>query len=120
MEQGTKKGANIINAIQNLRMAQEQFDDFCRQFPNSKGEKVFKDYSKRISWMFKDLLTHPFLTEEVRVGIKKEIDSDIWSVPAILEKVALLTPEYRELIEEMLDGIIRGEEIKIIDERTNK
>ena len=119
MEVNTKRGANIINAIQNLRMAQDQFEDFCRQYPNSKGERVFKDYSKRISWMFKDLLTHPFITEEVREGIKKEIDSDVWGVSAIIEKVALLTPEYRDLIEEMIDGIIRGEEIKIIDSREN-
>ena len=65
--------ANIIGAIQNLKMAQEQFLDFCRQFPNSQGEKLFKTYVSKIDWVFKDIITHPFLTNEVRFGIKKEI-----------------------------------------------
>ena len=108
-------GANIINAIQNLKMAQEQFKDFCRQFPNSQGEKVFKNYSKRIDWMFNDIITHPFLTNEVRVGIKKEIESDVFCVPAIVEKVALLSPDQREIIELTIDAMIGGEEVKIVD-----
>jgi len=107
--------ANIISAIQNLIMAKEQFEDFCRQFPETKGEKLFKTYSNKISWIFKDIVTHPFLTEEVRAGIKKEINSDVFAVPAILEKVALLTPEQRDMIEATLDAMINGEEVKIVD-----
>jgi hypothetical protein len=107
--------ANIISAIQNLKMAQEQFEDFCRQFPETKGEKLFKVYVGKIEWMFKDIVTHPFLTEEVRFGIKREINSDIFAIPAIHEKVALLTPEQRDMIELTLDAMIDGEEVKIVD-----
>ena len=107
--------ANIIGAIQNLKMAQEQFLDFCRQFPNSQGEKLFKTYVSKIDWVFKDIITHPFLTNEVRVGIKKEIESDVFAVPAILEKIALLKPEQREIIEDVIDAYISGEIIKIVD-----
>ena len=110
-----KSGANIINAIQNLKMAQEQFEDFRRQFPDTKGEKLFKTYSEKISWMFKDIISHPFITEEVRIGIKKEIDSDVFAVPAIVEKVALLTPEQREIIEDVIDAYVSGETVKIVD-----
>ena len=49
-------GANIISAIQNLKMAQEQLEDFCRQFPNSQGERIFKNYSKKIDWIFNDII----------------------------------------------------------------
>ncbi len=108
-------GANIISAIQNLKMAQEQFDDFRRQYPDSKGEKMFKLYGDKITWMFKDIITHPFITNEVREGIKNEIASDVYAVPAILEKIALLNPEQRELIEDTLDAIIAGQEVKIVD-----
>ena len=107
--------ANIIGAIQNLKMAQEQFLDFCRQFPNSQGEKLFKTYVSKIDWVFKDIITHPFLTNEVRVGIKKEIERDVFAVPAILEKIALLKPEQREIIEDIIDAYISGETIKIVD-----
>ena len=107
--------ANIIGAIQNLKMAQEQFLDFCRQFPNSQGERLFKTYVSKIDWVFKDIITHPFLTNEIRVGIKKEIESDVFAVPAILEKIALLKPEQREIIEDVIDAYISGETIKIVD-----
>ena len=107
--------ANIIGAIQNLKMAQEQFQDFCRQFTNSQGERLFKTYVSKIDWIFKDIITHPFLTDEVRLGIKKEIESDVFAVPAILEKIALLKPEQREIIEDVIDAYISGETIKIVD-----
>ena len=115
MEQEIRRGANIINAIQNLKMAQEQFDDFCRQYPNSQGSKLFTSYSKKISWVFSDIITHPFLNSEIRDGIKKEIESDVFAVPAIIEMVALLTPEQRDLIEWTLEAMISGEDVKIID-----
>jgi len=108
-------GANIISAIQNLKMAQEQFDDFCRQYPDSQGSRLFKKYSEKINWIFSDLITNPFVTAEVRIGIKNEIASDVFAVPAIVEKVALLTPDQRDIIESTLDALINGEEVKIID-----
>jgi hypothetical protein len=108
-------GANIINAIQNLKMAQEQFEDFCRQYPNSQGSRLFKKYSDKISWIFSDLISNPFLTNEVRIGIKTEIESDVFAVPAIIEKVALLTPQQRDMIESTLDAILSGEEVQIVD-----
>jgi len=115
MNKEVNNGANIINAIQNLKMAQEQFEDFCRQYPNSQGSRLFKKYSDKISWIFSDLISNPFLTEEVRIGIKTEITSDVFAVPAIIEKVALLTPNQRDMIESTLDALISGEEVKIVD-----
>jgi hypothetical protein len=115
MKAEVNNGANIINAIQNLKMAQEQFEDFCRQYPNSQGSRLFKKYSDKVAWIFNDLVSNPFLTEEVRIGIKNEIASDVFAVPAIIEKVALLTPDQRDLIESTLDAILSGEEVKIVD-----
>ena len=36
-------------------------------------------------------------------------------MPAINEKVALLSPEQREIIEETIDAMLAGEEVEIID-----
>ena len=41
--------ANIISAVQNLKLAQEQFEDFCRQYPETKGEKLFRVYVAKIN-----------------------------------------------------------------------
>jgi hypothetical protein len=120
MSPEVNNGANIINAIQNLKMAQEQFEDFCRQYPNSQGSRLFKKYSDKIGWIFSDLITNPFVTEEVRIGIKNEIASDVFAVPAIIEKVALLSPDQRDLIEATLDAILSGEKVEIVDINENK
>ena len=50
MNPEVNNGANIINAIQNLIMAKEQFEDFCRQYPNSQGSRLFKKYSNKIKF----------------------------------------------------------------------
>lgn len=108
-------GANIVSAIQHLKMAKEHYDDFIRQYPESSGARLFLSHVNKINWIFKDTITHPHITQSVRDGIKKEILSDAFAVPAINEKVALLSPEQREIIEETIDAMLAGEEVEIID-----
>ena len=107
--------SNIVSAIHHLRMAEEQYEDFIRELPGSKGAILFKSYIKKIRWIYSDILTYPYINEEVKSGIKKEIESDVFAIPAINEKVALLTPEQREIIEESIDAMLAGIEVKIID-----
>jgi hypothetical protein len=108
-------GANIVSAIQHLKMAKEHYDDFIRQYPESSGARLFLSHVNKINWIFKDTITHPHITQVVRDGVKKEILSDVFAVPAINEKVALLTPEQREIIEETIDAMLSGEKVEIID-----
>ena len=105
--------SNIVSGIHNLKLALEYFEDFQRSHSGTKGANLFKDYCRRINWMLKDLVTHPSLPEEVRQGIKDEINSDLFTVPAIAEKVALLKPESREAIEELIDTILAGAEVTV-------
>jgi hypothetical protein len=109
------KGSNIISAIHSLKMAQEHFADFKREHPSSEGARLFNNYAKKIDWILLDFLTHPYLGDEVREGVKKEINSDVFAVPAITEKVSLLNPAQREMIESLIDAALAGEEFKIID-----
>jgi hypothetical protein len=51
--------------------------------------------------------------EFVREGIKKEIASDVFSVPAIMEKIALLNPEQRDGMEQVIDALLKGEKIEV-------
>lgn len=107
--------SNIVSAIHHLRMAEEQYEDFIRELPGSKGAVLFKSYIKKIRWIYSDIVTYPYINEEVKEGIKKEIESDVFAIPAINEKVALLTPEQREIIEESIDAMLAGIDVKIID-----
>lgn len=107
--------SNIIQGIHSLRQAFEFFSDFQRSHPKTKGAALFSGYNKKIDWIYKDLVSHPLFSEEIRNGIKEEWESDIFSVNAIADKVGLLRPEKREMIEEVIDAIIKGEEVVIKD-----
>ena len=107
--------ANAVSAIHHLRMAEEHYEDFIRELPKSRGAVLFQSYIKKIKWIYTDILSYPYLTDDARNGIKTEIESDVFSVPAINEKISLLTPEQRELIETTIDAMLSGEEVKIVD-----
>lgn len=109
------KSGNVISAIQNLCRAKEHFQDFQREYPNSIGSIVFNKYLNKIDWIFKDILSATFITQEVRDGIREEIKSDAFIVPAIYEKIAILNPSQRELIEETIDAMLEGQDVKIFD-----
>ena len=109
----TTKGSNIVISIQHLKMAKEFLEDFCRQNPGSIGERLFKQYINKIQWIFRDITTCNIVGEFVRDGIKKEIESDVFAVPAITEKIALLNPEQRDIVENLIESILKGDNIKI-------
>lgn len=106
--------SNIILSIQSLRMAEEFMQDFIREFPNSRGAHIFKGYSKRINWILTDIVTYPFFGDEVRDGMRKEMSSDVLTVSAIYEKIPLLNPEQRDALESVIDSVLAGETIEII------
>ena len=104
-----KGRANIVRGIQNLKLAEDNFSSFMRDNPGTKGANLFKGYCSKINWILRDLITNPNLPEVVREGIKREIASDLVTVEAIVEKLALLNPDQREAVEEMIDIILTGE-----------
>ena len=105
--------SNIISAVHNIRMAKEHFEDFQREHPASKGSKLFAMYSGKLDWVVRDLICNPYLPNEVSQGIKQEWESDVFAVTAIQDKVSLLPPDKRELIEDLIDAMLAGEEILI-------
>lgn len=109
------KGSNIVSAIHHLKLAQEHFEDFIREHNESNGARLFRNYCNKIKWILTDLITHPFLPEEVRQGIKQEVNSDVLAIPAINEKIALLNPRQREALETAIDQMLTGE-LEIINE----
>lgn len=106
-------GSNIISGIHHLKITTEHWQDFQRQYPGSKGAKLLNGYNSRIEWVYKDMVTHPFLTDEVRQGIKREWQSDVFTVLSLNEKVALLNPDQRENLEALIDCMLKGETIEV-------
>lgn len=115
-----KAASNIVSGILSIKQAYDHFEVFGLEHPDSKGSKLFSNYGRKLQWIYSDMLTNPLLPEEVRQGIKKEWESDSFIVPAISEKSALLKPEQREMIEMVIDAMLCGEEINIIDNKEIK
>ncbi len=111
-----KGGSDIVSTVQHIRMAMDHCDSFINQHPGTKGAKLFDGYRSRLQWILNDLKTHPALPEGVRAGLKAEIEGDVFTVPAIAEKIALVPPQQRETIEALIDGVLNGESINIIKE----
>ena len=108
--------SNIISAIHHLRMAKEHLQDLQREMPNSFGEKIGKKYEAKVDWIYTDFISCHLFPDAVRDGCRKEWESDVFAVPAINEKVALLTPEKRDLIENIIDAMLKGEDVTVLDE----
>lgn len=110
-----KGGSNIVSAIHALRQAFDYFESFEKDHPGSKGAQLFTNYRKKIDWIYTDMLTNPHLTEPVREGMRREWNSDVFALPAINEKIPLLNPDQRELIETIVDALLKGEKVNITE-----
>ena len=108
--------SNIVSAIHSLKMADDHFNSFQLEHKGSAGDRLFKTYREKINFIFWDLVCHPFLPESVRQGIKNEINSDVFAVPALQEKIPLLPPEQREMVELIIDRLLAGEELSFAKE----
>ena len=105
--------SSIVQAIQHLKQSDEFMNDFVRQAPNTRGAVIFKDYSRKLKWILRDILTFPYFTDEVRLGIRTEIESDAFAVEAIHDKIPLLNPEQRAMLEELVEDMVAGKTIEI-------
>ena len=111
--------SNFITSIHHLRICSEYMDDIVRQYPGSRAAAMFEGYSKKIKWILRDIYTHPHFTEPIRVGMKKEIESDPLTYRAIMERISLLTPDQRNMLEFVVDDMLAGKQIKIqVDEQS--
>lgn len=103
--------SNVVSTIQHLKLAYEYMEDFERQNPNTLGQRLFKRYRNNVERMVMDFYTNPSFTEEIREGVKKEWNSDVFALPAIMDKVSLLNPEQREALEFVIDQLLKGEQL---------
>ena len=106
-------GTKFIQALHNLKIAKEIFADIQREYPESKGARLAKNYEGKIDWFFKDLVSNPGFDKVTIEGIKAEWNSDVFVVPAIMEKISALRPDQRDNLENVVDLILKGESIDI-------
>jgi Fe-S cluster biosynthesis and repair protein YggX len=106
-------GSSVVSFIHHLKLADEYAKDFVRSAPGTRGAVIFDNYSKRIAWIFRDVITYPHFGDEVREGMRNEIASDAFSYDSLTEKIALMNPEQREMLEGLLTDILKGKTVEI-------
>lgn len=106
-------GSSVVSFIHHLKLADEYAKDFVRSAPGTRGAIIFDNYSKRIAWIFRDVITYPHFGDEVREWMRKEIASDAFSYDSLTEKIALMNPEQREMLENLLTDILKGKTVEI-------
>ena len=114
--------SSVVQAIQHVKIADEFMNDFIRSAPTTRGAIIFGQYSRKLRWILSDIITrwilsdiitYPHFDDEVRKGIKVEIESDAFSVGAIKDLIPLLNPEQREMIEDLIEDILKGKTIEV-------
>lgn len=112
-----KGNADIVSGFRCLKQASDHFTSFKNEMQKgSEGVRLSSIYIKKIDWMYMDFQSNPLFPKEVREGIRKEWASDPFAVSAIEEKIALLKPDQRDLVETIIDGLLSGEQITFIDQ----
>lgn len=109
--------SQLIDFVHHLKCAYEYMHGFRRDRPGTNAERIGGKYAAKIEWIYRDLISTPMFPEEIRAGLRLEWESDSFAIDAIVEKVALLTPEQRDAVENLIDCIHKGQKLKIeIDE----
>jgi hypothetical protein len=105
--------SSVVQAIQHVKIADEFMNDFIRTAPTTRGAVIFGQYSRKLRWILRDIITFPYFPDEVRAGIKAEIESDCFAVEAIHNMIPLLNPEQRAMLEELVEEMLAGKTIEI-------
>lgn len=92
----------------------ESFRNECK--PEAQGRRLMADYIRKIDWILKDVITNPHFPPDAIEEIKKEIESDVLSIPAINDKLNMMDDERRAHAEKVLNIISGGGKILIVED----
>lgn len=112
-----RSSGTFVEVIHHLKIAKEFLESFIREKPGTVGERMARQYVAKINWMYNDLITFPNFPDIVRQGIREEWESDPFLSMAISEKLAILNPAQRTAIENIIDEVLKGQEI-IVESKT--
>jgi len=112
-----RSSGTFVEVIHHLKIAKEFLESFIREKPGTVGERMARQYVAKINWIYNDLITFPNFPDIVRQGIREEWESDPFLSMAITEKLAILNPAQRTAIENIIDEVLKGQEI-IVESKT--
>lgn len=109
-ERFTDNTYSLAKGLHHINLAKMYFED-VRIGTSGEVKYIFNQYVQRCDWIILDMKHR--LTEENRQTLQSEL-SDSISFDAINDKLIRLDNEKRAMIEDIIDAMIRNEEVKIV------
>lgn len=111
---------DLISAIHYIKLGHDLMNSFILDNPEKYGSKLMRPYVQKLDWIGKDLISNTKFPAQVRDGIRAEWNSDTFMIPAIHEKLTRLQPQQREAVEQLIDLIISGKQLRVEYEKTEQ
>jgi len=102
---------SLAKGLHHINLGKMYFEDL-RLGTTGEIKSIFNHYILKCDWIMSNLQNR--LTDENRAILKKELEDSI-SFEAINDKLILLNNEQRAFLENLIDALVKGEEVKIID-----
>ncbi len=104
---------SLAKAIHFVDLARQYFEDV--QLGTSKDVKlIFSQYINKCNWIIQNLKDR--LSLENREMLAKELEGSL-DINAIMDKVIRLDNKQRLFIEDIIDSMVRGEEVIVVDDK---
>jgi hypothetical protein len=106
---------SLAKGIHHINIAKQYFEDIS--IGTSYDVKmIFNQYIQKCEYIISNVKNR--LSDENRAILAQELEDSL-SFDAIADKIIRLSIEQRAFVEEILDSMIRGEEIIITDDKNN-
>lgn len=104
------KATSLVAFLHHIKIAKEFGEDFNRAL----SKPILRNYITRLDYILNDFQASIHFPDDVRQAIREELQSDVMIVEAISDRIRLLNPAQREVVEMLIDMIIKGEEVMFV------
>lgn len=101
---------SLAKGLHHINIAKEYFED-VRLGSTGDVKMIFNNYIQRCDWILTNM-THR-MSQESREALKREL-SGSFSMEAINDKIIHLDSKQRDIIENIMDRMISGEQIEVV------
>lgn len=111
-----KSASYIFKFFYHLRMAAEYAMQLCRDKPDTVFRPMLRLSVSKIQWIYTNAITDAKLSEKVPGTIdiiKEKWCSDVLAETSIVQKISLLNDDQMNMLEVIVDELIKGEKIEV-------
>ena len=104
---------SLAKALHFIDLAKQYFED-VQLGTTGEIKMIFNHYIQKCDWIIHNLKDR--LSPENREILAKELEGSL-DINAIMDKVIHLDNKQKAFIEDIIDGMIRGEEVIVVDDK---